>query len=234
MRACPAWIEGTAAREGSLTRQNRGMGREDWYRGPAWDAKSRADFEARLARSRGDTSRPQYLRIKALGLRDAGLLDEAAGLLDRSIEAAGDSELLRSEALHDLALVRHRQGRDAEAAELLRGSIEVSGRTEVARLIELLGILVDGDDSALSDAGRLIEQIEAASSGLLLPTWVFDYHIALIRYSERTGDLSEVPRLAAAALRIAGLPSPFKRHGDMGTVQIDDLQRRHLERLAAG
>jgi hypothetical protein len=56
--------------------------REDWFRSPAWDQAARAEFELRLARAR-DHNRPQYLRIKGLALREAGLVDAARVLWQR-------------------------------------------------------------------------------------------------------------------------------------------------------
>jgi hypothetical protein len=44
---------------------------EDWFRTPGWDDGAREDFERRLARARPH-NRPQYLKIRALALREAG------------------------------------------------------------------------------------------------------------------------------------------------------------------
>jgi hypothetical protein len=52
---------------------------DEWFRSRGWGDANRADFEARLARSRG-YNRAQYLRIKGLALRDAGEIDGARGL----------------------------------------------------------------------------------------------------------------------------------------------------------
>lgn len=41
----------------------------DWFRTPGWSACDREDFETRLKRARV-TSRPQYLRIKALAIEE--------------------------------------------------------------------------------------------------------------------------------------------------------------------
>jgi hypothetical protein len=41
----------------------------DWFRSPGWSTGEREDFETRLKRVRV-TSRPQYLRIKALAIEE--------------------------------------------------------------------------------------------------------------------------------------------------------------------
>lgn len=58
---------------------------DDWFRSPDWDAAARDDFERRLARAR-TYNRPQYLKIKAIALREAGQTDASRGLLDRALD----------------------------------------------------------------------------------------------------------------------------------------------------
>lgn len=66
------------------------MASTEWFRTRDWDRDARADFEARLARAR-DYNRPQYLRIKALMLRDADDKQAAADLLKRVLDEYSDS-----------------------------------------------------------------------------------------------------------------------------------------------
>src|SRR5437667_10039589 len=56
----------------------------DWFRDPGWDRATRDQFEERLNRARIG-NRAQYLRIKALALRDAGELGGAKELLNRVV-----------------------------------------------------------------------------------------------------------------------------------------------------
>src|SRR5260370_25482471 len=76
----------------------------DWFRDPAWDRATRKDFEERLNRARIG-SRPQYLRIKALALRDAQKLGGAKELLNRLVNDYPESLDCRQglELLGDIA-----------------------------------------------------------------------------------------------------------------------------------
>jgi len=77
---------------------------DDWFRSPAWQPNDQAEFEQRLARARS-ANRPQYLRIKALALRDVGNVDAARDLHSRVAgeAAAPASEVaFAHEALGDL------------------------------------------------------------------------------------------------------------------------------------
>src|SRR5438094_5755203 len=62
----------------------------DWFRDPGWDRATRDQFEERLNRGRLG-NRAQYLRIKALALRDAGELHGAKELLNRVVSDYPDS-----------------------------------------------------------------------------------------------------------------------------------------------
>lgn len=61
------------------------MAPTEWFRTSDWDDDARAEFEKRLGRAR-DHNRPQYLRIKALALRDAGDKQAAGSLLRRVLD----------------------------------------------------------------------------------------------------------------------------------------------------
>ena len=98
---------------------------DDWFRSPTWQPNDQAEFERRLARAR-PANRPQYLRIKALALRDAGKVDAARHLFARvaSETAAPASEVaFAHEALGDL----HRAaGGLRQAAAEYRLALEVA------------------------------------------------------------------------------------------------------------
>lgn len=57
----------------------------DWFRTPDWDAVARDDFERRLARAR-PYNRPQYLKIKAIALREDGQTDASRAMLHRALD----------------------------------------------------------------------------------------------------------------------------------------------------
>lgn len=80
------------------------MSSDDWYRRTTWTDDDRADFNARLRRARKH-NRPQYLRIQAVHLADAGNHTAALELLDRFLEIDDGSidlaqaQLQRAESL---------------------------------------------------------------------------------------------------------------------------------------
>ena len=86
----------------------------DWFRSPSWGDEDVAEFEKRLARS-SLFNRPQYLRLKAMALDDAGLAAAADGLLERVIDEYPDSifSALSLERRGDI----FRRGGDLVAAE---------------------------------------------------------------------------------------------------------------------
>lgn len=57
------------------------MGRDDWYRRTTWTSEDAEAFFDRLNRSRGLESKAQYVRIQALDLEEAGLIEPASSLL---------------------------------------------------------------------------------------------------------------------------------------------------------
>lgn len=57
----------------------------EWFRSRAWDESAWADFEVRLSRARPHNRQQQYLRIKALALRDHGQIEASKGLFRRVI-----------------------------------------------------------------------------------------------------------------------------------------------------
>lgn len=66
---------------------------DEWFRSPGWSEADRADFEARLARSR-KYNRAQYLRIKGLALSGAVEVAGARGLWLRVLADDGEFAML--------------------------------------------------------------------------------------------------------------------------------------------
>lgn len=57
---------------------------DDWFRLPCLTEEARDQFEQRLSRSR--SSRPEYLRLQAYALREAGHYEQAIQLIDRVLK----------------------------------------------------------------------------------------------------------------------------------------------------
>ena len=67
------------------------MSKTEWFRRSTWTDADREEFNARLKRSRGASSKAQYLRIQALHLAEAGHHEGAIELLDRLLTQFPDS-----------------------------------------------------------------------------------------------------------------------------------------------
>jgi predicted Zn-dependent protease len=62
---------------------------DDWFRATDWTPEVEAHFGARLARASADR-RPQYLRVQAVTLWEAGNAEAATGLLRRVLDDFDD------------------------------------------------------------------------------------------------------------------------------------------------
>src|ERR1017187_3473823 len=102
------------------------MSRDEWYRRSTWTTEDEQEFRARLKRARS-FSRPQYLRLQAIHLEQAGLLDEAIQLLEEVVrEYAEDGQIAW---VHDhLGSCHEKAGRIDEAIQELRLSIAAQER----------------------------------------------------------------------------------------------------------
>jgi tetratricopeptide (TPR) repeat protein len=103
------------------------MGRHDWYRRTTWTANDQRQFRERLARCRSDGNRAQYLRIQALYLEEAGLIEAALGLLTELLRDHRDSRDV-AQAHLQLAGCHEKRGRIAEALTELRRALAAEAR----------------------------------------------------------------------------------------------------------
>jgi tetratricopeptide (TPR) repeat protein len=67
------------------------MSKTEWFRRTTWSDADREDFNSRLKRSRGATSKAQYLRIQAIHLAEACHHEGAIELLERLLVEFPDS-----------------------------------------------------------------------------------------------------------------------------------------------
>lgn len=207
--------------------------REEWYRGPTWDPAARSDFEQRLHRARAH-NRSQYLRIKALALREAGECNEARELLLRliaeypqTIDAASATELLGD--------IAGEQGRAAEAESWYRRVLRqwptlngTSAMVEVS-LAELLTIR--GGDTRCREAHQLLES--RLDRGSMFDNELFRWHVAHARAATQLGDTDTAKRSARTALSLVGRGPRFPRHPTVGIVHTNEDTLTWLRRVAA-
>jgi predicted Zn-dependent protease len=200
----------------------------EWYRTPDWDGDAQAHFERRLSRARDQ--QPEYLRIKAMALQDAGLLHEAAGLYERFLaehpDALGTSYV--QELLGDVA---REQGRLEEAErrylDLLarRPLLDSSGMVEVS-LAEVLLEQGKPDEAAAALAEVDVDCVATFNAKL------FRYLAAWASVAYARSDVERAASAAADALELVDAPPQFDRHPTVGLVETDDATVGMLRALA--
>jgi hypothetical protein len=213
--------------------QNDGVS-ADWFRSPSWDEASREDFEKRLRRARAH-NRPQYLRIKALAVRDAGRIEVAKELLLRILdhpEVQAFEAAFAQEILGDIAV---QQG-EPELGEryyrqLLHDHHSLSGTTANVE-IGLAEILLATSGSPRNHEAQQLLTSWISRPGLKFDNQLFRWHLALIHLSEQTGDHATVRQSAKTALELATRGPQLPHHRDLGLVQADEATLRRLRKLA--
>jgi len=206
----------------------------DWFRDPGWDRATRDQFEERLNRARIG-NRAQYLRIKALALRDAGELRGAKELLNRVLSdypKSMDSGFCL-ELLGDIG----REEGSAEAAESNYREVisrwpDLNGTTGMVE-VSLAEVLTESaDPESHEEALRLLDS--ALKRGRMMNSDLFRWNIALARVAEQLGDAETVSRAAKTALSLTKVGPQFPRHPTVGLARPDAATVAWLEKAAAG
>lgn len=212
------------------------MGREDWYRNSTWNEEIRAAFFARLARSRSDGSKAQYLRIQALCLQEAGtadlyevaltLLDEMLAKYPDAIDAAG-AMTQRGQCLEGL-------GRIDEAIAAYRDSMATQRARPYMRdnVVLCFGeLVVAAKRRELFD--EALTNLQAFAEGATFPEQKYRCARCQALIAERRGELDKAAEFAMTALAAAAAErSPFARHPHLGLVSAPAEEISRLARLA--
>ena len=206
------------------------MAVEDWFRSPAWDDDSRADFESRLSRAR-EYNRPQYIKIKALAVGEAGHAAAADALLRRvldeypqSLDAAYCAEILGDRAMN---------AGDSTAAEAhyrhaltLRPDMNATTGEVHIGLAEALSAQGRHDDALLA-----LDYVPAAR--LTLNHAICRWNAALSEAALGVGERQVAADAAARALDLLDAPDQFTRHKGVGRARLTDAQVKRLRVIAA-
>ena len=209
-------------------------GNDDWFRKEAWSARDEGDFRARLSRARPE-KRPQYLRIQAEHLVEAGLPEPALRLLDEFLELAPDDAFAsvaheaRARALVDL-------GRPDEAVAAYRAALAAQRAHPQVKGYAALGlaelVVYTNRRSLFDEAVAVLDTLHEES-----PFPAVRYREAAVRalIADASGDRTAARRHAQEALSSAAtLNAPFARHPGVGLVrQLDPLVHERLEAMCA-
>ena len=206
----------------------------DWFRDPGWDRATRDQFEERLNRARIG-NRAQYLRIKALALRDAGELRGAKELLNRVVSDYPES-MDCGFCLELLGDIGREEG-SAEAAErnyreVIRRWPDLNGTSGMVE-VSLAEVLTESAGlERHEEALRLLDS--ALKRGRMMNSDLFRWNIALARVAEQLGDAETVSRAARTAVSLTKVGPQFPRHPTVGLARPDAATLAWLERAAAG
>ncbi|HMM96420.1 tetratricopeptide repeat protein [Phycicoccus sp.] len=206
---------------------------DDWFRSPDWSPTAQADFEARLRRSR-DWNHAQYLRIKGLALREAGLLHAARSLWERIIEQDLGYDFEKAGTLEHLG-DSYRDTEPERATQYYRRLLAehptLSGTTATVEIALAEVEMAKGRRADTDEALALLNSfLERGRSQF--PSVLFRWHLVLIDIAQATGEAQTVQRAARVALDLAARGPVFSRHRDVGVVHADRQTMRRLRRLA--
>ncbi len=197
--------------------------RDSWYRRTSWTPADQEAFGARLRRSRDPFHRAQYLRIQALCLEQAGIVEPAVALLEQALveDPAGFDV---AEIHHQLGTCREKQGKFLEAVEDVRRALtaETSNRRTGAWLT-FGRMVVEHEMPHLYDEVLAVikarTQRENGPSSISFPFERYLMSAILAVINARRGREEAAKRLARAALSAAAeTSSGLRYHPQVGLV----------------
>lgn len=206
---------------------------DDWFRSPDWSPAAQAEFEARLKRSR-DWNHAQYIRIKGLALREAGLLQPARDLWERILEQGLGHDFEKAGTLEHLG-DSYRDTNPERAAlyyrRLLGEHPTLNGTTATAEVALAELEMAKGRRADTEEALTLLNAfLERGTSQF--PNVLFRWHLVLIDIAQATGEKETMQRAARTAMDLAARDPVFPRHEDVGVVHTDSRIMRRLRKLA--
>lgn len=212
------------------------MARDNWFRGTAWDKRTRELFEEKLRRARRHT-RSQYLRIKGLELTASSkkhVRGAGRDLLRRVLDEHPDDELQVTLAHSDLADSLAQDGLLVEAASHYRCSMQGPDNVVTHAELGFVEVILRAEWADRYDEAR-DTLLKSDASRDPFPATRFRWNLAAARLASRRGETADVKDLAKLALRcLEETESPFPRHRDLGLASADRQTIRELHRMAGG
>jgi tetratricopeptide (TPR) repeat protein len=198
------------------------MAKFEWFRRTTWTEDDRAEFNARLMRSRGASSKAQYLRIQASHLSDAGHHAAAIELLDRLLAEfpeRGELAMAHSQRADSMAALGNRtiaidEYRLAFDAERAFPNCRTNAYLSFGWLVVEFGL------SGLYN--EVLAIFSEFGGDLELPFPVMEYQrcAVLAVIAEAQGDSASARDFAVKAIAAASLQhSGFRYHANLGLVK---------------
>ena len=207
---------------------------DDWFRSQGWSETDRAEFEARIARSR-KYNRAQYLRIKGLALRDAGEVAGARELWTRVLTDDGEFATMEGfttlEHLGDSYVEDDPTLAEYYYRRLLNDNPALKSTTMTQHIKPAELLIQRGEEQDLHEAAELLIQWPEVA-GIPFPTAHFRWNLAVIELAEKTGDRQTAVEAARRALELADRGPVFPRHKNVGVVDAEHQTLERLKRLA--
>lgn len=207
---------------------------DDWFRSGDWDAAAQELFEAKLGRAR-KTGRAQYLRIKGLGLRQAGKLEAAQSLFLRVLEDYPHQWTEVRQTREHLADMARDARRLDEAVAYYRQVLVTDGHpplscTSGGAHLSLAQIHLDrGEHELALEALNYVAPTELGMNAL-----IFRWNALLAEISLALGEMQVSQAAAQRALALLDAPDQFARHPGVGRATADRVEVERLQRLAHG
>jgi len=208
----------------------------EWYRRSTWTPRDREEFDARLARSRGQHRKAQYLRLQAYHLHETGdarLLPAALELLDRLVSEFPDplqlglAFSLRADLLIDLGQSDAAMAAYENALAARRSFPHFSDDAYLG-YVEL--VLALKRDTLYDAAQRILDEFPVGP----FPIQIFRDAGARALLAAARGETDDAREWARTALEAAERSqSPFRYRRRLGLVRgADPLTIQRLQELA--
>mgnify|MGYP000865891589 CR=1 FL=1 len=215
--------------------------KDDWFRGPEWDAQTRDEFFKRLARSRGAYNKAQYARIKAMGLCESGdpsRIKESLNLL-KTVEAEWPERSEMAMCYLQMAQCHAALGDQEAAVESFERCISAQRFYPNVQTHVLLDfpeyIAVNRLRSLYDRALELLDQWQEQSAGTIFPVDRFTALATRAVFAHDSKNLQQATELATQALAVSKVQhSGFRYHSKLGLVRDADPLLSAVRLLAKG
>jgi tetratricopeptide (TPR) repeat protein len=214
---------------------------DEWFRRHSWTEADKAEFFARLGRSRTLFHKAQYARIQAYELHQAGgvrYAQEALELLDMIVNSwMGDAQ--RASVHHQRAECLRDLGRDADAVEAYRDTFAEQRRLPSyltnAHLDFAWWVAASGKRELFDEAMSILDEF-SRDGGINFPASVYLAEGARALIQHARGDHESASAHARRSLNAAGLKhSGLRYHPTVGVMPTkSDPTYAMLTSIAAG